>query len=209
VIQRLSGVWAGAGLGCFGLAYLMSGYLPIAHLSRIQYQLLDELAPAPSLAFLDLAKRYPEPFAAAFGAATTEAYRDALRLGRATYIAEGCWHCHSQFVRPVSGEDARFGKVAYAAEYMNELNLPHLFGTRRVGPDLSRIGGKYGNDWHVAHFYDPRSVVPTSVMPRYPWLFDGELPNRRGLALIAYVQWLGSWVDGERGAGLGGVDDQP
>jgi hypothetical protein len=194
-MQRLAGVWAGAGLACFGLAYLLSAYLPIAHLSRIEYQRLDELAPAPSLAFLDLAERYPESFAAAFGAPTAEAYREALRLGRDTYVAEACWHCHSQFVRPVSGEEVRFGKVAYAAEYMNELNLPQLFGTRRVGPDLSRVGGKYGNDWHVAHFYDPRSVVPTSVMPRFTWLFDGEVPNRRGLALITYVQWLGSWVN--------------
>ena len=75
------------------------------------------------------------------------------------------------------------------------MNLPHLFGTRRVGPDLIRESGVHSNDWHVAHFYDPRNVAPYSVMPSYPWFFDEDKrPNERGLALIAYVQWLGSWV---------------
>jgi cbb3-type cytochrome c oxidase subunit II len=100
-------------------------------------------------------------------------------------------------VRPVSREDARFGKVSYASEYMNEMFLPHLFGTRRVGPDLIREAGKHGNDWHVAHFYEPTLVVPTSVMPRYSWFFDGDEPNKKGIAMIAYVQWLGSWATPE------------
>ena len=73
--------------------------------------------------------------------ADAAAFRKALKLGRDTYIAEACWHCHSQFVRPVSNEDIRFGKVSYSAEYMNEMFLPHLFGTRRVGPDLIRESG--------------------------------------------------------------------
>jgi cbb3-type cytochrome oxidase cytochrome c subunit len=75
--------------------------------------------------------------------------------------------------------------------------LPHLFGTRRVGPDLIRESGRHGNDWHAAHFFDPRLVSPASVMPRYPWLFDGETPNADGLAMIAYMQWLGSWATPE------------
>jgi cbb3-type cytochrome oxidase cytochrome c subunit len=76
------------------------------------------------------------------------------------------------------------------------MNLPHLFGTRRVGPDLIREAGIRSNDWHMAHLYDPRSVAPYSVMPSYPWFFDGERrPTERALALVAYLQWLGSWVE--------------
>ncbi|RME45094.1 MAG: cytochrome-c oxidase [Deltaproteobacteria bacterium] len=173
------------------------GYLPIAHLSKIEYQSLEEVAPEPSLEFLDLARRYPEQFAKYYGKPTGEAFREALKLGRDTYIAEACWHCHSQFVRPVSNEEERFGPVSWAAEYQNEMFLPHLFGTRRIGPDLIREAGKHGNDWHVAHFYDPTLVSPRSVMPRYPWFYDGEKPNKKGIAIITYVQWLGSWATPE------------
>jgi cbb3-type cytochrome oxidase cytochrome c subunit len=97
----------------------------------------------------------------------------------------------------VSNEDQRFGKVSWAAEYRNAMFLPHLFGTRRVGPDLIRQAGKHGNDWHAAHFFDPTLVSPASVMPRYPWFFDGEVPNKIGLSMIAYMQWLGSWATPE------------
>jgi hypothetical protein len=72
-----------------------------------------------------------------------------------------------------------------------------MFGTRRVGPDLSREGGRRANDWHAVHFFRPKLVSANSPMPGYPWLFDGDpdKPNRRGLALITYVQWLGSWLE--------------
>ena len=151
----------------------------------------------PSYELTDLARRYPDQFKKYYGEPNVESFRKALRLGRDVYIAEACWHCHSQFVRPVSNEDVRFGKVSYSGEYMNELFLPHLFGTRRVGPDLIREAGRHGNDWHVAHFFDPAIVVPTTVMPRYSWFFDGEQPNERGIAIVAYVQWLGSWATPE------------
>ena len=85
--------------------------------------------------------------------------------------------------------------------------MPVLFGTRRVGPDLTREGGKRPNDWHAAHFWSPPDVVPVSVMPRYPWFFsapaEGQAPtlNRDGFSILAYVQWLGTWprppVEGE------------
>ncbi len=112
-------------------------------------------------------------------------------------MGEGCWHCHSQFVRPVSNESRRFGPVSKTEEYDNELQRPVLFGTRRVGPDLSREGGRRGNDWHAVHFYNPQVVSHRSPMPEYPWFFDGspDKPNRRGLAIITYIQWLGSWLD--------------
>jgi len=196
-LEKLPTILFVAGVGCFGLAGVVTGYLPVAHLSRIEFKKVDELVSEPSYEFKQLALKYPEAFKKYYGEPNVEAYRKALLAGRDAYIAEACWHCHSQYVRPVSNEDKRFGQVSYSAEYMNELFLPHLFGTRRVGPDLIREAGRHGNDWHVAHLYDPVSVVPTSVMPRYTWFFDGEEPNERGIAVVTYVQWLGSWATPE------------
>jgi cbb3-type cytochrome c oxidase subunit II len=196
-MDKLRTIVVFAGLGCFLLAGFLSGVLPVTHLSKIAYKSLDDIAPEPSLDFLDLAKRYPEQFKKYYGEPTKEKFHEALRLGRDVYIGEACWHCHSQFVRPVSNEDQRFGKVSWADEYRNEMFLPHLFGTRRVGPDLIRESGKHGNDWHVAHFFNPTLVTPQSVMPRYSWFFDGEQPNKRGFAIITYMQWLGSWATPE------------
>jgi len=196
-MEKLPVILLAAGIGCFALAGVVTGYLPLAHLSRIEVKKLEEIVTEPSYEFTDLSRRYPEAFKKHYGEPTVENYRRALRLGRDVYIAEACWHCHSQYVRPVSSEDRRFGKVSYAAEYMNEMFLPHLFGTRRVGPDLIREAGRHGNDWHVAHFYEPTMVVPTSVMPRYTWFFDGDQPNEKGLAMVTYMQWLGSWATPE------------
>ena len=192
-LERFASVTLLGGLGSFVLAGFVAGYLPLAHLSRIKTKKLAEIAPEPSLEFIDLSRRYPEAFKAAWGEPNVANFHTALRLARDQYIAEGCWHCHSQFVRPVSNEEQRFGAVSYAEEYMNEMFLPHLFGTRRVGPDLIREHGKHSNGWHVAHFLEPKSVVPSSVMPAYAWFFDGDKPNRLGFAMITYVQWLGSW----------------
>jgi cytochrome c oxidase cbb3-type subunit 2 len=100
----------------------------------------------------------------------TADYTPLERLGRAVYVREGCWYCHSQYVRPVAGEDARWGPVSEAGEYA--WDLPHLLSTRRIGPDLSRVGLKYGDDWHYAHHWNPRLVVPESIMPRFRWLYD-------------------------------------
>lgn len=196
-MERLTTILLAAGLGCFALAGVVSGVLPVAHLNKVPVATLEELVTAPSEDFLELAARYPDAMKQAFGGSDLGAFHQALRLGRDTYIAEACWHCHSQFVRPVSAEDRRFGAVSWASEYQNEMFLPHLFGTRRVGPDLIRQAGRHSVDWQVAHFFDPTIVVPSSVMPRYTWFFDGETPNARGLAMIAYVQWLGSWATPE------------
>lgn len=179
------------------IAGVLTVYLPVAHLAKLKYRSLDEIAPEPSTEFIDLSTRYPEQFKKYYGVADKAAFHKALRTGRDAYIAEACWHCHSQFVRPVSNEDQRFGKVSWADEYRNEMFLPHLFGTRRVGPDLIREAGRHGNDWHAAHLFDPRLVTPQSVMPRYPWFFDGEAPNERGIGVITYMQWLGSWATPE------------
>jgi cytochrome c oxidase cbb3-type subunit 2 len=96
-------------------------------------------------------------------------YTAPERLGRAVYIREGCWYCHSQYVRPVTGEDLRWGPVSEAGEYA--FDQPHLFSTRRIGPDLTRVGLKFSDDWHYAHHWDPRLVVPESIMPAFRWLF--------------------------------------
>jgi len=97
-------------------------------------------------------------------------YTEKQALGRKVYIREGCWYCHSQFVRPVTGETRRWGPVSQAGEYA--FDVPHLFSTRRIGPDLIRVGLKYGDEWHLAHFWNPRMVVPDSIMPRFAELFD-------------------------------------
>lgn len=120
-------------------------------------------------------------------------YTALERLGREVYIREGCWYCHSQYVRPVTGEDLRWGPVSEAGEYAYD--LPHLFSTRRIGPDLTRVGLKYGDDWHYAHHWDPRLVVPESIMPSFRWLFTRvTVPVRKeGETLVVASPELGRW----------------
>lgn len=93
--------------------------------------------------------------------------------GRNIYIREGCYNCHSQMVRPFRDEIERYGHYSLAAESMYD--HPFQWGSKRTGPDLARVGGRYSNDWHVLHMVDPRAVVPESVMPGYPFLLSQEL----------------------------------
>lgn len=102
---------------------------------------------------------------------TASDYTPLEARGRAVYVKEGCWYCHSQYVRPVTGETRRWGPVTQAGEYAYD--LPHLFSTRRIGPDLSRVGLKYSDAWHYAHFWNPRMLTPDSIMPRFSALFAG------------------------------------
>jgi cytochrome c oxidase cbb3-type subunit 2 len=90
--------------------------------------------------------------------------------GRDIYIREGCSNCHSQMIRPLRSEVERYGHYSVAGELV--YNHPFLFGSKRTGPDLARVGGLYSDDWQRAHLYDPRSVVPESIMPGFTWLFD-------------------------------------
>jgi cbb3-type cytochrome oxidase cytochrome c subunit len=194
-MERFGASFLIAGVVTFLLGFFLQGVMPVLTLSKIPTRSVEEVA-VITPQFEQLALDYPEEFERYFGTVNGESFAKALRLGRDTYVAEACWHCHSQFVRPVSKEDLRFGPVSTADEYQNLMNLPHLFGTRRVGPDLIRESARYSNDWHAAHLYNPRNVAPYSVMPSYPWFFDeAKRPNDRGLALIAYLQWLGSWVE--------------
>jgi cytochrome c oxidase cbb3-type subunit 2 len=93
--------------------------------------------------------------------------------GRNIYIREGCYNCHSQMIRPFRDEVERYGHFSLAAESMYD--HPFQWGSKRTGPDLARVGGKYSNDWHAAHLIDPQSVVPESVMPQYPHLAANAL----------------------------------
>jgi len=93
--------------------------------------------------------------------------------GRNIYVREGCYNCHSQMVRPLRDEVERYGHYSLAAESMYD--RPFQWGSKRTGPDLARVGGKYSDDWHRDHLNSPKSVVPGTVMPGYPWLAQTEL----------------------------------
>jgi cytochrome c oxidase cbb3-type subunit 2 len=97
--------------------------------------------------------------------------------GRKIYIREGCYNCHSQMVRPLRDEVERYGHYSLAAESMYD--HPFQWGSKRTGPDLARVGGRYSDDWHVAHLENPRSVVPESIMPGYPFLARTPLHYKR------------------------------
>ena len=208
MFESKSGVLLIAGLLFFAISFLGNAVVPVLMYKDLPELQAEELVNANlRFQFEELARRYPESFVKAYGeppedaAAQNDWYNEklaaALRLGRHVYVGEGCWHCHSQFVRPVSNEEKRYGPVSKTIEYQNELQRPVLFGTRRIGPDLSREGGRRSSDWHAAHFFKPDAVTVDSPMPEYPWFFDGSAdhPNDRGLAIITYVQWLGSWLE--------------
>lgn len=93
--------------------------------------------------------------------------------GRDIYIREGCNNCHTQMIRPLRSEVERYGHYTVAGELV--YNHPFLWGSKRTGPDLARVGGRYSDDWQRAHLLDPRSVVPESNMPAFPWLFKNKL----------------------------------
>lgn len=195
-MERFYTLFFVAGIGCFGIAFLLSMVFPWMSLGSYHgmgYKTLDQLAAEPSSEFLELSRTYPEAFTEAFGEASPESFAEALQLGRDLYVGQACWHCHSQYVRVVSNEEQRWGPPSVAQEYQNALNQPHLWGTRRVGPDLAREHGKRTNDWHVAHFIAPKNVVPYSVMPAYEFYFEADgTPKKEGFSLIAYIQWIGS-----------------
>lgn len=208
MFESKAGVLFVAGLGFFALSFVANGVVPMLMYRDMPEQTVAEVVNANYLYQVqDLERKFPEAFKKHLGDATGEKWDDAkwrqagedlLRRGRDIYVGEGCWHCHSQFVRPVSNESLRYGPVAATEEYQNELQRPVLFGTRRVGPDLSREGGRRSSDWHAVHFLNPPLLSPYSPMPRYSWFFDGhdpKQPNDRGLAIMAYVQWLGSWLE--------------
>lgn len=173
---RPTSVFIIAGLGFFAAAIIIQGVIPSMRFEVNANQVKD-ISTGMMLRASD--------------------YSPLEHRGRQVYIREGCWYCHSQYIRAVADETSRWGPLAQAGEYA--FDQPQMLSTRRIGPDLSRIGLKYSNGWHAAHYWDPRQVVPDSVMPRFPWLFrtdkKGEhILNEDGKALIAYLQKLGTNV---------------
>ncbi|AJE21926.1 cytochrome-c oxidase, cbb3-type subunit II [Azotobacter chroococcum] len=114
----------------------------------------------------------------------------ALQLeGRDIYIKEGCVSCHSQMVRPFRAETERYGHYSVAGESV--WDHPFLWGSKRTGPDLARVGGRYSDDWQRAHLYNPRNVVPESKMPAYPWLVEHKLTGENTADKMKAMRTLG------------------
>jgi len=114
----------------------------------------------------------------------------ALELrGRDIYIREGCVSCHSQMIRPFRTETERYGHYSVAGEFVYD--RPFLWGSKRTGPDLARVGGRYSNNWHSIHLANPRDVVPGSIMPGYPWLQETELDSSDIEAKMSALAMLG------------------
>jgi cytochrome c oxidase cbb3-type subunit I/II len=115
--------------------------------------------------------------------------------GRDIYIREGCYLCHSQMIRPMRAELLRYGEWSRAAEY--QYDRPFLLGSRRIGPDLQRIGGKYPDGWHFEHMRDPRSVSPGSVMPAYSWLLEWTIDPDDVAASVRALRLVGTPYSGQ------------
>jgi len=114
----------------------------------------------------------------------------ALQLeGRDIYIREGCVGCHSQMIRPFRAETERYGHYSVAGESVYD--HPFLWGSKRTGPDLARVGGRYSDEWHRAHLYNPRNVVPESKMPAYPWLVESTLDGQDTAKKMQALRFLG------------------
>jgi cytochrome c oxidase cbb3-type subunit 2 len=114
----------------------------------------------------------------------------ALQLtGRDIYIREGCSVCHSQMIRPFRAETERYGHYSVAGEFVYD--RPFLWGSKRTGPDLHRVGGRYSDDWHRAHLMNPRDVVPESIMPGFPWLATTPADASNIQRKLKALRWLG------------------
>lgn len=113
-----------------------------------------------------------------------------LRLaGRDIYVREGCYNCHSQMIRPFRAETERYGHYSVAGEFV--FDRPFQWGSKRTGPDLARVGGRYSDEWHRAHLNNPRDVVPESNMPGYPWLASTALEPQSIVPKLRALQRLG------------------
>ena len=114
----------------------------------------------------------------------------ALELaGRDVYVKEGCYNCHSQMIRPFVSESLRYGPPSVAGESVYD--RPFQWGSKRTGPDLARVGGRYTDEWHLAHLINPRDLVPESNMPGFPWLLDNELNGDLITTKMKALQFLG------------------
>ena len=162
VLERFGGVAILAGVVCyvFALCLLVVGnYMVPSSAEEVVVDIHGNVVPVPQ-------------------------YTAEEAAGRQVYIEQVCWHCHSQFVRPVNEENLRFGPVSQPGESVRD--VPHLYSTRRTGPDLSREGWLRHDDWHYAHFYNPRYTVPDSPMPNFDWFFR-DAPNSKRIKYLLSV----------------------
>jgi cytochrome c oxidase cbb3-type subunit I/II len=121
--------------------------------------------------------------------ASVKPYTPLELYGRDVYIAEGCYNCHSQMVRPFRAETERYGDYSKPGEFVYD--HPFQWGSRRIGPDLHRVGGKYPDLWHIRHMQDPRSTTPGSIMPSYPWLFTSKIAFEKVQGRVDVMAMLG------------------
>ena len=128
-----------------------------------------------------------------------EPYPPLELAGRDVYVREGCYNCHSQMVRTLRFETERYGHYSLAGESVYD--RPHQWGSKRTGPDLARVGGRYSDDWHRVHLINPRDVVPESNMPSYPWLDRNLLNPEQVETRIRTLQRLGDPYSDEQVAG--------
>ena len=131
---------------------------------------------------------------------------DPVRLvGRDVYIREGCYNCHSQMIRPFRAETERYGHYSVAGEYVYD--HPFQWGSKRTGPDLHRVGGRYSDQWHRIHLINPRDVVPESNMPSFPWLAENKLDGQQLQAHMQALKRLGDpYTDAEISAAAKDVE---
>jgi cytochrome c oxidase cbb3-type subunit I/II len=123
-------------------------------------------------------------------------YTPLQLAGRDLYVREGCYNCHSQMIRPMRAETMRYGEWSRAAEYVHD--RPFQLGSRRIGPDLHRVGGKYPDAWHYEHMLDPRATSPGSIMPAYSWMFRRTIdPAQVERSLRAIARLDGSYSDAD------------
>lgn len=123
--------------------------------------------------------------------------------GRDIYIREGCHVCHTQMVRPLRAEVERYGHYSVAGESVYE--HPFLWGSKRTGPDLARVGQRYSDEWHKAHLYNPRNVVPNSNMPAFPWLYDRYIDGKYTGEKMAALRAVGVPYSDDDIAGASGA----
>lgn len=135
-------------------------------------------------------------------------YTPLEQMGRDLYIREGCYTCHSQMIRPFRDEQLRYGNFSLAAE--SKYDHPFQWGSKRTGPDLARVGGKYSNEWHTQHLIRPKSLVPESVMPNYPWLMSplnySDIGDRMRALRTTGVPYSASQTEYEANAKTFGAD---
>lgn len=128
-------------------------------------------------------------------------YSPLALAGRDVYVREGCYNCHSQMVRPFRAETERYGHYSVAGEFVYD--HPFQWGSKRTGPDLARVGGRYSDDWHRLHLNNPRDVVPESNMPAYPWLADTPVDGQTIARHMRSLQTVGVPYTDEQIAGAG------